>query len=72
MVRAQRRADEMGRPDRASEYLDEIERRDAADSGREVAPLRRAPGALVLDTGDLSVEESVKRIIEHLRGHVAP
>jgi 23S rRNA pseudouridine2605 synthase len=66
IVRAQRRADEMGRPDRASEYLEEIERRDAADSGREVAPLRRAPGALVLDTGELSVEDSVQRIIENL------
>jgi len=65
-VRAQRRADEMGRPDRASEYLEEIERRDAADSRREVAPLRRAPGALVLDTGELSVEESVERIIASL------
>jgi cytidylate kinase len=63
MVRAQRRADEMGRADRASQYLEEIERRDAADSGRLVAPLRRAPGALVLDTGELSVEESVERII---------
>jgi 23S rRNA pseudouridine2605 synthase len=70
-VRAQRRADEMGRPDRASEYLDEIERRDAADSGREVAPLRRAPGALVLDTGELSVNQSVQRIIEHLPDHKA-
>ena len=65
-VRAQRRADEMGRPDRASEYLGEIERRDAADSRREVAPLRRAPEALVLDTGELSVEESVERIIASL------
>jgi len=66
MVRAQRRADEMGRPDRASEYLEEIERRDAADSGREVAPLRRAPDALVLDTGELSVDESVERIMASL------
>ncbi|TME33401.1 MAG: hypothetical protein E6I62_04245, partial [Chloroflexi bacterium] len=53
-------------PDRTSEYLDEIERRDAADSGREVAPLRRAPGALVLDTGELSVDESVERIVANL------
>lgn len=66
MVRAQRRATEMGRPDRASEYLEEIERRDAADSGRAVAPLRRASGALVVDTGELSVEESVERILEHV------
>jgi 23S rRNA pseudouridine2605 synthase len=70
-VRAQRRAAEMGRPDRADEYLGEIERRDAADSGREVAPLRRAPGSLVLDTGELSVEESVERIIASLPGQPA-
>ena len=66
MVRAQRRAAEMDRPDRANEYLEEIERRDVADSGRAVAPLRRAPGALVLDTGELSVEESVDRIVASL------
>ena len=41
-VRAARRAAEMGRPDRTDEYLAEIERRDAADSGRAVAPLRKA------------------------------
>lgn len=71
LVRAQRRADEMGRPDRASEYLEEIERRDTADSGREIAPLRRAPGALVIDTGELSVEDSVERILEHVPGRRA-
>ncbi len=69
MVRAQRRAVEMGRPDRASEYLQEIELRDAADSGRAVAPLRRAAGAVVLDTGELSVEESVQRIVALLPRH---
>lgn len=65
-VRAQRRAAEMGRPDRVDEYLEEIERRDEADSGRAVAPLRKARGALVLDTGELSVEASVDRILESL------
>ncbi|MGH2358090.1 MAG: (d)CMP kinase, partial [Candidatus Limnocylindria bacterium] len=61
-VRAARRADEMGRPDRVDEYLAEIERRDALDSGRQLAPLRVPPGALVLDTGELSVEQCVDRI----------
>jgi cytidylate kinase len=68
VVRAQRRAGEMGRPDRADEYLEEIERRDAADSGRAVAPLRRARGAMVLDTGELSVEACVERIVAGLPG----
>ena len=62
-VRAARRAAEMGRPERVDEYLEEIHRRDAADSGRSVAPLRIPDGALVLDTGVLGVEECVDAIV---------
>lgn len=65
-VRAGRRAVEMGTPERYAEYLAEIERRDAADAGREVAPLRQADGALVIDTGVLDVEESVDAIQRRL------
>ena len=67
-VRAARRAVEMGRPDRGDRYLAEIEQRDAADIGREVAPLRKAPGALVLDTGELDVAACVDTIAAHLPG----
>jgi cytidylate kinase len=65
-VRAARRAAEMGRPDRVEEYLEEIRRRDAADIGRAVAPLRIPQGALVLDTGTLDVEACVRAIVEAL------
>ncbi|MGZ6214338.1 MAG: (d)CMP kinase [Candidatus Limnocylindria bacterium] len=65
-VRAGRRAAEMGRPDRGDRYLAEIEARDGADMGREVAPLRKAPGALVLDTGELDVDACVDAIVAHL------
>ncbi|HLA65609.1 MAG TPA: (d)CMP kinase [Candidatus Saccharimonadales bacterium] len=65
-VRAARRAAEMGRPDRGDKYLSEIERRDAADTQRPVAPLRKAAGALVLDTGELDVDASVEAILAHL------
>jgi cytidylate kinase len=65
-VRAGRRAAEMGRSDRLDRYLAEIEERDAADIGREVAPLRKAPGALVLDTGELDVDACVDAIVTHL------
>jgi cytidylate kinase len=65
-VRAARRAAEMGRPDRGDKYLAEIEERDAADIGRDVAPLRKAPGALVLDTGELDVDACVEAIVAHL------
>lgn len=65
-VRAARRAAEMGAPERYEEYLAEILRRDAADSGREIAPLRQAEGAIVLDTGALDVEACVAAILERL------
>lgn len=65
-VRAARRAAEMGTPERAGEYLAEIERRDAADSGRAIAPLRQAGGALVLDTGRMGVDECVAAVVAEL------
>jgi cytidylate kinase len=65
-VRAARRATEMGRPDRGDKYLAEIKERDAADTGRDVAPLRKAPGALVLDTGEMDVAACVESIAAHL------
>ena len=37
------------------------------DRTREVAPLRQAEGALVIDTSDLGVGEVVSRIVEDLR-----
>ena len=58
----------MGSGERYDEYLAEIERRDAADSGRAVAPLRQAEGALVLDTSELGVEACVDAIVARLEG----
>jgi cytidylate kinase len=69
-VRAARRAAEMGRPDRIERYLAEIRERDAADSDRAVAPLRRAEGALLVDTGQKGVEACVDTIVEHLPARV--
>jgi cytidylate kinase len=65
-IRARRRADEMGAPERYGEYLAEIHRRDEADSGRQIAPLRMASDALVLDTGDLDVDACVAAIRRRL------
>jgi cytidylate kinase len=69
-VRAQRRADEMGQPERRAEYLAEIERRDALDSGRALAPLRKAEGAVVLDTGEMDVAGCVSELLRALPAHV--
>jgi len=65
-VRAARRAAEMGALERYEAYLAEILERDAADSGRAVAPLRIPDGALVLDTGVLDVEACVEAIVARL------
>ena len=71
-TRARRRAAQMGRPDRVTAYRREIEDRDRTDTTRPVAPLRRAPGALVLDTGELDVDASVDTIIAALGPRAAP
>src|SRR3984893_15846460 len=58
--RARRRAAELGSD--AATVLAEQTLRDARDTTREHSPLRSAPGALMLDTTGLSVEEVVERI----------
>lgn len=65
-VRAQRRHDElerMGIPTSLASVLTDIHARDARDSDRATAPLRRAEDADLLDTSDLAIEEAVQRAI---------
>jgi cytidylate kinase len=68
--RARRRWREEQARGEQSDYetvLASMRRRDEIDSSREVAPLRAAEDAVVLDTTDLSIEEvlaAVKRLIE--------
>jgi cytidylate kinase len=56
----------MGRPERLETYQREISERDRTDSTRAVAPLKRAPGALVVDTGELDVDGCVAAIVAAL------
>jgi len=44
--------------------LEDVRRRDRIDSEREVAPLRAAPDAVILDTDGLSIEEVVQRLLD--------
>ena len=44
--------------------LADIEARDAADSRRTVAPLRRLPDAELLDTSEMGIDEAVKKVID--------
>jgi len=63
-IRAARRAAQSGQD--LDEVLADIRRRDAADSGREHAPLAEADDAVNLDTSDLTITEVVERIHELL------
>ena len=66
LVRAQRRHRElaaMGDSRDLGMVLADIEARDARDSGRSAAPLRRAEDAALLDTSELGIEEAVQRAI---------
>lgn len=60
-VRAQRRALELGAD--AGQMLAELRERDARDAARNVAPMRAAEDALMLDTSQMSIDEAVARAI---------
>lgn len=61
-IRAARRARQDGGEDAG--VLADLARRDRADSGRAVSPLRPAHDAVVIDTSDIGIEEVVQRILE--------
>ncbi len=65
---------ELGRDADLEEVLEELRARDAADEGRAVAPLARAPDAVVIDSTTLRPDEVVDRMLAILarRGLVAP
>ena len=64
-VRAERRAAEVTGLDYETVAAD-MARRDALDQGRDTDPLRRADGALELDTSDMTVDE----IVDSLAGRI--
>jgi len=46
------------------EVMKELSERDKRDEDRELAPLRKAKDAIEIDTGDMTIEEVVEKIIE--------
>ena len=65
-VRAQRRYDELVEKGKLADYneiLQNVNDRDAFDSGRDIAPLRQANDAIVLDTSTMSFKEQVSQVI---------
>jgi CMP/dCMP kinase len=65
--RARRRAAELGADPQA--ILAEQTMRDERDATRQHSPLVTAPGAVVLDTGGLTIEQVVERIVALLQAN---
>jgi cytidylate kinase len=64
-VRASRRSKEVA--DLAYETVAaDLARRDALDQGRDDSPLREAHDAVIIDTSDLTVDQIVDAVLEHL------
>ena len=69
-VRASRRHAELvakGQGTTLEETLADVKRRDAQDEGRAVAPLKQAEGATLVDSTELSFEETVARMLAEVR-----
>ena len=65
IVRARRRALELAADEAL--ILAELRERDARDAARDVAPLRPAADAILLDTSDLSIEDALARAIDYAK-----
>jgi cytidylate kinase len=68
-VRAARRQAELG-TQTLSQVLADLKARDARDAGREVAPMRPAPDALLLDTTDLSIDAAVAAAVAYVKSRM--
>ena len=69
-VRAKRRFEELAAKGEKTTYekvLSDMKARDKQDSTRAIAPLRCAPGAVRLDTSDMTLDEAEAAILEIVR-----
>ncbi len=66
-VRAKRRYEELsakGAPQNYEQVLAEVIQRDYNDSHRKAAPLKQAEDAVLLDTSNLTLEQSIAELVE--------
>ena len=70
-VRAKRRYDELvAKGDTRMSYeetLDDVKKRDAQDTGRAIAPLKQAEGAVLVDSSEMTIDGTVAQMAEHVR-----
>ncbi|MBQ9609249.1 MAG: (d)CMP kinase [Lachnospiraceae bacterium] len=65
MTRAQRRYDQLaekGESPDMDKIAEDIEKRDYQDMHRDIAPLKQADDAVLLDTSDMTIEEVISKI----------
>jgi cytidylate kinase len=68
--RARRRCDELraaGREVSLAETISEMEERDKRDSQRDIAPLRKADDAFVLDSSGLTAEAAAEKVLQIIK-----
>ena len=65
-IRAERRFGESS-GQTFDEVLNDLERRDYVDSTRDDSPLEVAPGAVIFNTSNLSIEDVIKELAEMFR-----
>lgn len=73
--RARRRHEQMkgwGRTANRGQLEKQLRERDRADSQRDVAPLRQAANAIVIDTTNLSIEQVLEEILVALKQKFGP
>ena len=67
-VRAQRRYDQIKKTDpdvKLEDILKGMEKRDNDDSTRKASPMRVPEDAVIIDTTNMTTEESVGKMLEH-------
>ncbi len=73
-VRARRRFEELaarGAGTTFEETLEDVRRRDEQDTTRAVAPLRQASDAVLIDSSDITIDETVTRMVGLVRSTAA-
>lgn len=65
-VRAKRRFDQNEIDKSFEEIKEDIEKRDYLDSHREISPLKKADDAIEIDSSDLTIAQTIDKIIENM------
>lgn len=69
-IRAKRRVQQLIEKGESADYetvLTDIVKRDYNDSNREIAPLKPAENAILIDTSELTLKESIEKITEIIK-----